>query len=102
MIILEPFRKKIKVLPIFDNDDYYFEKEGYPTKIMIWACVAHDFKSPIILIKNKLNSKEYLKILEENNIINLLNERFGNFAYVFQQDGASSHRAKKKKKKTKE
>lgn len=95
IVALQPFRKKIKVMPIFQNDEYFFDKCGYPIKIMIWGCIGFNFKSKLILIKEKLNSKEYLKILIENNIIVSLNERYGPLAYIFQQDGASPHRAKK-------
>lgn len=95
MVCLEPFKKKkIKILPILDNDDYFCEKQGYPIKIMIWGCIALNYKSPIIWVKKKLNSNEYIKLLCDNLIFEDLNKRFGNFSYIFQQDGASSHRAK--------
>lgn len=86
-------KKKIKILPYIDNDEYFYEKSGYPLKIMIWGAIAKDFKSPLILIDGKLNSIKYIKMLEDNNIFHLLNKRFGNNGYVFQQDGASSHTA---------
>ena len=93
MIALDPIKKKIKILPYIDNDEYFYEKSGYPLKIMIWGAIAKDFKSPLILIDGKLNSIKYIKMLEDNNIFHLLNKRFGNNGYVFQQDGASSHTA---------
>ena len=55
---------------------------------MIWGCVAHNFKSPLILIDGKLNSEKYINLLKENKIFDLLNNHFGENAYVFQQDGA--------------
>ena len=47
----------------------------------------------MILIDGKLNSTKYIKLLEDNKIFYLLNKRFGEKGYVFQQDGASSHRS---------
>lgn len=93
IIALQPFRKKIKILPIIDNDEYFIDKQAYPTKIMVWACVAYNYKSPLIRINGRLNSKSYTKMLETNNIFQELNVRFGQFGYIFQQDGASSHRS---------
>lgn len=60
MIVLDPTKKKIKILPIIDNPNYYYEKSGYPQKLMIWGCVALNFKSPLILIEGKLNSEKYI------------------------------------------
>lgn len=85
--------KKIKVFPIIDNPQYYYNKTGYPKKIMIWARVAYNYKSPLILIDGKLNSEKYIGILQKYKIFDSLNERFGQNAFIFQQDGASPHRA---------
>ena len=93
IIALEPMRKKVKIFPLIDNPLQFYDKQGYPPHIMVWACIAKDFKSPLIRIDGKLNAKNYIKMLKENHIIDLLNERFGQMSYVFQQDGASAHRA---------
>ena len=53
MIELNPSRKKIKIIPFLDSEDYFYETEGYPLKIMIWGCVGLNFKSKLIfIIKN--------------------------------------------------
>lgn len=62
---------------------------------MVWGCIARDYKSPLIRIQGKLNSKNYIQMLENEKIIESLNGRFGEKAYVFQQDGAPAHRANK-------
>ena len=80
-------------MPIIDNDEYFIDKQAYPTKIMVWASVAHNYISPLIRINGRLNSKSYTEMLEANNIFKELNECFGQFGYIFQQDGASSHRS---------
>lgn len=61
---------------------------------MVWGAIAFNFKSPLIWVKKKLNSEKYINILNDNLIFEQLDQRFGKFSYVFQQDGASSHRAK--------
>lgn len=49
-------KKKMKILPFIEITKYYFEKQGYPPHIMIWECIAKDFKSPLIRIDGRLNS----------------------------------------------
>ena len=62
---------------------------------MIWGCIAKNYKSPLIRINGKLNSKNYIEMLQQNQIIESLNSRFGGKAFVFQQGGAPAHRANK-------
>lgn len=57
-------KKKLKFFPLIDNPQYYFEKLGYTPHIMVWGCIARDFKSPLIRIQWKLNSKNYIQMLE--------------------------------------
>lgn len=95
IISLEPMKKKVKIFPLIDNPQYFFEKQGYPPHIMVWGCIAKNFKSPLIRIQGKLNSTNYIQMLTDEKIIELLNGRFGEKGYVFQQDGAPAHRANK-------
>ena len=78
MIILDE-TKKIKVFPIIDNPQYYYNKTGYPKKIMIWACVAYNYKSPLILIDGKLNSEKYIDILQKYKIFDSLRYKSSTF-----------------------
>ena len=93
MICMDPQRKKIRTITSVHCDEEYFEKEGYPIKVMIWGCIAKGFKSPLLRIIGKMTAETYQKLLTDNQIIKKLDQRFGKFGYVFQQDGASPHRA---------
>ena len=97
IICVEPMRKKIRVIPSVECDMQFVEKQGYPGKIMVWACIGKDFKSDLIRIDGNLNADTYQKMLTEHKIIEKLNDKFGENGFVFQQDGARPHTAKSTK-----
>ena len=98
IICQEPFRKKIRILPFIDNEDQFYEKQGYPIKVMVWACIAKNFKSDLVKIEGNLNASGYQKMLIENEVFEKLTTRFGSSkGFVFQQDGARPHTAKSTK-----
>ena len=82
-IALEPNRKKVRVLPQIDYDEKFFEKPGYPVKIMVWACIGKNFKSKLIKINGHLKADGYQKMLSENKIFETLTDRFGPKGFVF-------------------
>ena len=94
MLCLEPYRKKIRIIPSVQCEEQFFEKQGYPIKVMVWGCIAKNFKSELLKIEGKLDANSYQKLLADNKIIEKLDKRFGKFGYIFQEDGASPHRAK--------
>lgn len=94
MLVLNPVKKRIRVIRGLDVDDKFMEVSGYPAKVMVWAAVGRDFKSPLVRVTNTLNATEYQKLLTDCKIFELLDARYGRFAYVFQQDGARPHTAK--------
>ena len=94
MICCEPYRKKVRFIRNIECDNQFMEKQGYPIKLMVWACIGRDFKSNLLRIEGWLNANSYQKLLTENQVIEKLNERYGPKGYVFQEDGASPHRAK--------
>ena len=61
------------------------------------GCIAKDFKSDLLRIEGKLDANSYQKVLADNKIIENLDNRFGKFGYIFQQDGASHHTARSTK-----
>jgi hypothetical protein len=61
---------------------------------MVWGAIGKGWRSPLIIIKGTLNSSGYINMLEENQIPEKLNEKYGLNNYFFQQDGATCHTAK--------
>ena len=94
MLILNPLKKKLRVLRGVDVYEKFVEVSGYPAKVMVWAAVGPNFKSPLVRVTGNLTANEYQKLLTECEIFQLLDARYGKSAYVFQQDGARPHTAK--------
>ena len=61
--------------------------------VHIWACFSKDFRKLVFLDKN-VNTKEYIKILQEN-ILKKVLVTSRNEGLIFQQDNATPHTSKK-------
>ena len=79
------------------NPGSFREKEKYPKAIMVWGAIGFNWRSPLIVIKGRLNAQGYVDIFKTNEIIENMNSHFGVKQYHFQQDGATCHTAKKTK-----
>ena len=73
--------------------DLFARREQYPKKIMVWAAIARDYKSPIIRVNGRLNAEGYQQMVLQSGVIQHMNDRYGTNAWIFQQDGASPHQA---------
>lgn len=93
MIVMNPFRQKIRIIRGVSCAEKFVEWSGYPVKLMVWAAVGKDFKSDLIRIDGHLTADSYQKLLTDSQIFEKLSERFGHRAFVFQQDGARPHTA---------
>jgi hypothetical protein len=51
------------------NENAYVKKYKYPLNIMIWGMIAFAYKSKLLFIENTINADNYMKLLEENGII---------------------------------
>ena len=63
---------------------------------MVWGAIGKRWRSPLFLVKGKLNAEGYMNLLSENEIFTSLDDFYGQKKYFFEQDGVPSHRAKKK------
>jgi hypothetical protein len=73
--------------------EFYVRKEQYPMKIMVWADISRDYKSPIVRVNGRLNAEAYQQMVWESGVIEHMNTRYVKNAWIFQQDGASPHQA---------
>ena len=94
MLLLNPLKKKVRVIRGVDVPEKYMEVVGYPTKVMVWAAVGDRFKSPLVRVTGNLNAIGYQKLLTDCKIFEMLDDRYGKFGYVLQQDGARPHTAR--------
>ena len=93
MLVLNPTRKRVRVIRGFETEEKYVATSGYPVKVMVWGAIARNFKSPLIRIEGKVTAEAYQTMLTTSQIFDKLNQRFGAGAFVFQQDGARPHTA---------
>ena len=51
------------------NERAYIAKDKFPISIMVWGMIALAYKSKLIFIQNTINAEGYIKMLQDNNII---------------------------------
>ncbi|KAJ3444441.1 hypothetical protein M0812_10294 [Anaeramoeba flamelloides] len=63
---------------------------------MIWGAIAHGLQTDLIIINGTVNTECYIHdIIKKSNVIQLANSEYGEFKWIFQQDGACPHTSKK-------
>ena len=78
------------------NEKAYVQREKFPISIMVWGMIAFGYKSKLLFIENTLTAEGYIKLLDDNSIIDDAISCFGD-DFKFQQDGAPAHTSKKAK-----
>ena len=73
----------------------YIEKEQHSCQVMVWGAIGVGYRSKLLCFETNCDQQSYRSILEDNQIIRKLNEHFGVHQFVFQQDNAPPHVAKK-------
>ncbi|EYC39473.1 hypothetical protein Y032_0655g1201 [Ancylostoma ceylanicum] len=70
------------------------ERRSHPKSVMVFAGITADGKTPLIFVPQgiKINSSNYLAILKEE-FYRWAQKHSGSRHFVFQQDGAPSHKA---------
>ena len=91
MIVLNPQKRRVRIIRGVDAPGKFIETVGYPTKLMVWGAIGLNFKSDLVRITGTLNAQGYQNLLENSQVFEKLNEQYGVNSYVFQQDGARPH-----------
>jgi hypothetical protein len=95
-IILNGPRLNVWGIPgMLDRENVYTDRQQFPMRIMVWGGIARNYKSPLIRVEGNLNADRYIELVNASGVITMMNSQFGSNAWVFQDDGASAHRAKK-------
>ena len=58
---------------------------------MVWAGIGYNFRTKLLFIEKSLDSDGYIKLLENNNIIEEIKAKYDPSKIHFQQDGAPCH-----------
>jgi hypothetical protein len=94
-IDMNPSRKSAYRIPgMWHNEKNFQEFTKHTIRIMVWGGIARNYKSPLILINGIINAEKYIQILNDHSVIETLDEIHGHKRWVFQDDGATPHRAR--------
>ena len=93
MLVLNPVRKRVRVIRGVESADKFVEFKGYPVKVMVWGAIGPGFKSPLLRIEGTLTADGYQKLLTSSEIFSKIESVYGKKSFVFQQDGARPHTA---------
>ena len=97
MLVLNPEKRRLRVIRGVEHEDKYVKSVGYPLKLMVWGAISRNFKSPLVRIDGHVTAQVYQTFLTDSGVIEAANAQFGDLAWVFQQDGARPHTAKSTK-----
>ena len=97
MLVLNPEKRRLRVIRGVEHEDKYVKSVGYPLKLMVWGAISRNFKSPLVRIDGHVTAQVYQTFLTDSGVIESANAQFGELSWVFQQDGARPHTAKSTK-----
>jgi transposase len=83
-----------RVPHILSDQDIYVERDQFPCRIMVWGAIGFNFKSALILVNGSIDALQYQAIIAQSGVIAQMDALYGVNCWVFQDDGASPHRAK--------
>ena len=59
MLVLNPNKRRLRVIRGVDIDEKFIDVQGYPHKVMVWAAIGPNFKSELIRVTGTLNAAAY-------------------------------------------
>ena len=65
------------------NDSTFVNEKKYDTGIMVWGAIGVGWRSPLVLIKGRLNSEGYISMLENYQIFQSLTDFYGEKKFLF-------------------
>ena len=83
----------------FRSDDYSefttISTEKFSISVMIFAAIGYNYISDVYFIEGSLNTDKYINLLIQSDLFKKLNDKFGPFNYLYEQDGAPCHTTQK-------
>jgi hypothetical protein len=67
----------------------------FSPSVMIFGVIGADYKRKLLFIEGTVDARKYIENLEALGFIQELDEQHGALKWIFQQDGAPYHTAKK-------
>lgn len=79
------------------HPDCLRRKVKFPASVMIWGCMSAQGVGKLHIVEGTVNAVRYINILEDSLIPSIETLKTRENDYIFQQDGAACHTAKRVK-----
>lgn len=83
---------------IFFSDESRFcnnpDNSKHSISTIAWGAIGYNYKSPLYSHYGGVDNFAYMKCLEDADLFELFDSKFGKGCYIFQQDGTTCHTAK--------
>ena len=73
----------------------YVEREQHSVQVMVWGAISMGYKSPLLCFSETCTQDSYMELLAEHRIFEELDLTYGHKQYLFQQDNAPPHVARR-------
>lgn len=73
------------------SESAMMQSTKFSLSIMFWGAIGPGYKSELIVCTNKMDSEEYIEIINKSNLIQTCDLKYGQLGWCFMQDGATSH-----------
>ena len=73
----------------------YVEREQHSVQVMVWGAISTGYKSPLLCFSETCTQDSYMELLAEHRIFEELDLTYGHKQYLFQQDNAPPHVARR-------
>jgi hypothetical protein len=88
MIVAKSSPGHIWRIPGRYREDLAVSTTTHPYQRKVWAAIGPNFKSDLVLIDGYMDSDAYVNLLINSGIYETLEQAFGQYGYLFQQDNA--------------
>ena len=75
-----------------NTPDCFDETVKYDVSVMVYGAIGIGYKSKLVFCSDGVDNQEYRQILDQSEMFQVLDARYGAGNYVFMQDGAPAHR----------
>ena len=73
----------------------YVEREQHSVQVMVWGAISMGYKSPLLCFRETCTQDSYMELLARHGIFEGLDQIYGYKQYLFQQDNAPPHVARR-------
>ena len=85
------FDGKLWRIPGALEENYCCPQAHHPVQVMVWGAIGPGYKSKLIRLEGAVTAKSYKTMLEASGVLADIDQRYGPWRWIYQQDNASPH-----------